>query len=119
MKLHVKATTFAVLALATIFSIFLAGCGGSSAGNSSSSSSPVTITYWFWKPGKVVVKQEVSAFEKQYPNMHVNYKSPTYTDYLVNLKAVANAGSLPTVFGLQVGSMQAEYMQYLVRGRGL
>ena len=43
----------------------------------------------------------------------MDYKVPTYNDYLVNLKAAANAGSLPTVFGMQVGGLQSQYLQYL------
>ena len=109
MKVSVKLMN--LVALATLLGIFLIGCGGSSNGNSSSS--PVTISYWTWNPGIATVKQEVSAFEKQYPTIHVDYKIPSYTDYLVNLKAAANAGSLPTVFGLQVGGLEAQYLQYL------
>lgn len=110
MKLSVK--LMSLVALTTLLGIFLVGCGGSNT-SSSNGSSPVTISYWTWNPDINMVKQEVTAFEKQYPNVHVDYKVPGYTDYLVNLKAAANAGTLPTVFGMQVGGLQAQYLQYL------
>ena len=112
MMLRVKAIILGVLTV--LLSAMVVACGGGSTSNTTgNSSSPVTITYWTWNPGLVTVKKEVAAFEKQYPNIHVDYKVPTYTDYLVNLKAAANAGSLPTVFGMQVGGMQAQYLQNL------
>ena len=110
MKLSVK--LMSLVALTTLLGIFLVGCGGNNA-SSNNGSSPVTISYWTWNPDINTVKQEVTAFEKQYPNIHVDYKVPGYTDYLVNLKAAANAGSLPTIFGMQVGGLQAQYLQYL------
>ena len=109
MRLCVKAITLLFLTL--LLSALLVGCGGG--GTSANGSSKVSISYWTWNPDITTVKQEVTAFEKQYPNIHVDYKVPTYTDYLVNLKAAANAGSLPTVFGMQVGGLQAQYLQYL------
>lgn len=112
MKLSFKVMAFATLT-ATILSVFLAACGGSTNSGSSNGSSKVTISYWTWNPSLTVVQQEVSAFEKQYPNIHVDYKVATYNDYLVSLKAAANAGSLPTIFGMQVGGMQIQYLHNL------
>lgn len=109
MMFRVKA--FILVALTVLLSVMVVACGGSN--TTGNSSSPVTISYWTWNPDVNTVKTEVTAFEKQYPNIHVDYKVPTYTDYLVNLKAAANAGSLPTVFGMQVGGMQAQYLQNL------
>ncbi len=111
MMLRVKAIILVVLTV--LLSTFVIACGGSGNNTTGNSSSPVTITYWTWNPAVTTVKKEVTAFEKQYPNIHVDYKVPSYTDYLVNLKAAANAGSLPTVFGMQVGGMQAQYLQNL------
>ena len=112
MKLRVKAIILVVLTI--LLSAMIVACGGgSSSSTTTNSSSPVTITYWTWNPDATTVKTQVAAFEKQYPNIHVDYKVPSYTDYLVNLKAAANAGSLPTVFGLQVGGLQAQYLPNL------
>jgi raffinose/stachyose/melibiose transport system substrate-binding protein len=111
MMFRVKAIILVVLAF--LLSAMIVACGGSNSNTSGNSSSPVTISYWTWNPSVDTVKQEVTAFEKQYPTIHVDYKVPTYTDYLVNLKAAANAGSLPTVFGMQVGGMEAQYLPNL------
>ena len=113
MKFHVKALTMVMLLGTTILSLFLASCGGGSPNTGGSGSSPVSISFWTWNPDVTTLKEEITAFEKQYPNIHVDYKASSYNDYLVNLKAGANAGSLPTVFGMQVGGLQAQYLQYL------
>ncbi len=111
--MKLRSTTMPLAIFVIILSIFLASCSSGTGGGGGGGSSKVTISYWTWNPGQAVVQQEVQAFEKQYPNIHVDYKVPTYNDYLVNLKAAANANTLPTVFGMQVGGMQLQYLKNL------
>ncbi|KLU59766.1 multiple sugar-binding protein precursor [Peptococcaceae bacterium CEB3] len=99
MRSHVNTKIMAMAsAIVIILSMFLAGCGSS---GSTNSPSKVSISYWTWAPAIEIVKKQITAFEKEYPNISVDYKVSTYNDYLVALKAAANAGSLPTVMALQ------------------
>ncbi|MDX6280326.1 MAG: multiple sugar transport system substrate-binding protein, partial [Kribbellaceae bacterium] len=84
-------------------SLLLAACGGSDSSNagSQSSGSPDavkaalekggTITYWSWTPS---AEAQVKAFEKEYPNVKVNYvNAGTGNDQYTKLQNVIKAGS--------------------------
>lgn len=92
-----------VTAAVTAASLVLAACGGSDQAGSSSqpqgSAAAVdealakggTITYWSWTPS---AEAQVKAFEKQYPNVKVNYvNAGTGNDHYTKLQNVIKAGS--------------------------
>ena len=95
-----------VLATAAITaaSVLLAACGGSDTSDSSGSqpqgsadavdaalAKGGTITYWSWTPS---AEAQVKAFEKEYPNVKVNYvNAGTGNDQYTKLQNVIKAGS--------------------------
>ena len=108
-----RRTTRQLLSIGAITST-LGLAGGLVAPTAASASNSVTITYWSWNPGTVIMTEQAKAFEKLNPNVTVDVSAPTYDDYLVALKAAANAGKMPTVFGAQEGGMARQYQPYSV-----
>jgi multiple sugar transport system substrate-binding protein len=94
-----------VVSAALVIGVTLAACGGSSSGSSAGSTKAAgsaadldaaltkggTITYWSWTPSG---KAQVAAFEKAYPNVHVNLvNAGTNTDEYTKLQNAVQAGS--------------------------
>jgi multiple sugar transport system substrate-binding protein len=93
-----------VTAALTASSLVLAACGGSAKsddGGDQSQASPDavdaalqkggTITYWSWTPS---AEAQVKAFEKEYPNVKVNYvNAGTGNDHYTKLQNAIKAGS--------------------------
>jgi multiple sugar transport system substrate-binding protein len=93
----------AATAAVTAASLLLAACGGSddSGGGDQPQGSPDeinaalekggTITYWSWTPS---AEAQVKAFEKEYPNVKVNYvNAGTGNDHYTKLQNAIKAGS--------------------------
>jgi multiple sugar transport system substrate-binding protein len=102
---HRRSLRRVVIATAAITtaSVLLAACGGSdsSGGSAQPAGSPDavkaalekggTITYWSWTPS---AEAQVKAFEKEYPNVKVNYvNAGTGNDQYTKLQNVIKAGS--------------------------
>jgi multiple sugar transport system substrate-binding protein len=88
------------LALALGASLVIGGCGGSSA--DSGSSGPVTLTFWgtYGNGGNkaetdALNKVIIPAFEKQHPNIKVNYVDVPYNSLEQKLETGAAGGELP------------------------
>ena len=87
--------------LATLLTLVLTGCSSGSGGTGGTGGSPDavdaalktggTITYWSWTPS---AKAQVAAFEKEYPNVKVNYvNAGTHEDQYTKLQNAIKAGS--------------------------
>lgn len=88
------------LALAVGASLVIGGCGGSSA--DSGSNGPVTLTFWgtYGNGGNkaetdALNKVIIPAFEKQHPNIKVNYVDVPYSSLEQKLETGAAGGELP------------------------
>ncbi|MDQ0396513.1 ABC transporter substrate-binding protein [Labrys monachus] len=67
------------------------------------------VTVWSWFIQSTMQKS-IAAFEKQHPDVKVNYTYYNYSpEYITALKAAAASGSLPDVIGLQPGSLTQQY----------
>src|SRR5438094_9462991 len=87
------------LALAASLSMVLAGCSSGSSGSSGGGSATSlddalkaggTITYWTWTPQ---AKTQVDAFQKEYPNVHVNLVTTSNKDQYTKLQNAIKAGT--------------------------
>jgi multiple sugar transport system substrate-binding protein len=85
--------------------LVLSGCssnGGS--GNASEYSAPdkdlkASITYGLWDQNQVAaVKENVAAFNEEYPNIEVNVNVTPYAEYWTKLQTQASSDTLPDVF---------------------
>lgn len=71
------------------------------------------LTVWTWNPSDQEMAMLEPAFEKDYPNIDLQFTVYGYMDYLVALKTGLPAGGGPDVLGTQVGAFQAEYAPFL------
>lgn len=84
-------------------SVFLAGCGGGSSGESPSNG-PVTLTWFMWSgsPQEVQAWQhDASLVTQKYPNIHIKFETADWNNYWTKLETEAASGSLPDIVSLQ------------------
>jgi len=91
-----------VIAAVALIAAVVAGCSSGPAGNAPAASGNQdsvdaalktggTITYWSWTPS---AREQVAAFEKEYPNVKVNYvNAGTGNDHYTKLQNAVKAGS--------------------------
>lgn len=81
----------------------LAGCSDSEKSSGSNEAETVTINYFTFSPGtdhEDDLKEMISAFEKQNPNIKVDYEIAAYNDYFTKLQTMIAGGKAPDVFEL-------------------
>ncbi|MBW7456023.1 ABC transporter substrate-binding protein [Paenibacillus sepulcri] len=103
-----KKTAFVILASVAAIILLLTGCASNNTGQSGSGASavndpgakdPVTITYWSrWPESKQAIEQTIAEFEKDYPNIHVDFPDIVSSQYTTQLQAAISSNSLPDIF---------------------
>ncbi len=83
----------------------LSGCGSGdkSGGGSGSDGDQVTLTFWGWEASELESKslqEGIDAFEKENPNISVEYMSVPSADFHTKLKTALASGDGPDVFYL-------------------
>jgi multiple sugar transport system substrate-binding protein len=81
----------------------LAGCSDSEKSSGDSKDEKVTINYFAFSPGtdhEKDLQDMISAFEKQNPNVKVDYEIAAYDDYFTKLQTMIAGGKAPDVFEL-------------------
>lgn len=73
---------------------------------------PVTLTFWSWLPTIDQSEEIIAEFEKQNPNIKVNYVRTELEDYTEKLQVALASGNGPDLFGLTTGAMAEEYLPY-------
>ncbi|MBB6735415.1 ABC transporter substrate-binding protein [Cohnella zeiphila] len=108
---------FGLLSSAAAISLLLTGCsseqtgstasgtssgtasGTAAADTASGSKAPVTITYWSrWPESRQAIEQTIADFEKDYPNIHVDFPDIVSSQYPAQLQAAISSNSLPDIF---------------------
>jgi ABC-type glycerol-3-phosphate transport system substrate-binding protein len=101
-----------VLVAAAAAATCLAACGssGSSAGGSATSG---TVNWWGWTPTDTATAENyISAFNKQYPNIKVNYKLVNISDWVAALRPALVSGRGPDIFDMQPGAYVTEFKSF-------
>ncbi|GIH15456.1 ABC transporter substrate-binding protein [Rugosimonospora africana] len=101
-----------VLVAAAAAATCLAACGsnGPSGGGSATSG---TINWWGWTPTDTATAQNyISAFNKQYPNIKVNYKLVNISDWVAALRPALLSGRGPDVFDMQPGAYVTQFKSF-------
>jgi ABC-type glycerol-3-phosphate transport system substrate-binding protein len=103
----------AALALST-----LAACGGGAAKPTTDTLDPSkvtgTVNWWGWAPGPSISSKYIAEFNKQYPNIKVNYKDIPYQDYAAALRTGVQSSSGPDLYNLQPGGIAAQYGRFAI-----
>lgn len=107
--------SLAVVAATGVTAAALSGCvptsgtsGGGATGDGGSATSG-TINWWGWTPELNTASTYIKAFNKQYPNIKVNYKQVAIANWEAALRPALSSSSGPDVFGMQPGSYVQEF----------
>lgn len=117
--------------LASVMAMSLVACGGgndapstdapaeqtneASSAAAENNGEKTTLTMWSWTPITRTCKKMIEAFEKENPDIHIEFTYYNYDpEYLSALSSAAASDTLPDIIGLQPGSMTAQYADYLM-----
>lgn len=100
--------SFAVVGAISIAAAALAACssGGSSTASGGSATSG-NINWWGWTPDQFVATNAITAFNKEYPNIHVTFKKVPDQTFGAALRPALASNSGPDVFNMLVGGSGA------------
>jgi raffinose/stachyose/melibiose transport system substrate-binding protein len=103
-----------VLAAATLAVTGLAACGGSGGSSADAGSATSgTVNWWGWTPTDTVTAQNyITAFNKKYPDIKVNYKLVNISDWVAALRPALASGKGPDVFDMQPGAYVTQFKSF-------
>jgi raffinose/stachyose/melibiose transport system substrate-binding protein len=105
MSLFRRNRTRSVALISTIaIAVALAGCAGSASSTASAGSATSgTVNWWGWTPDQDVAQNAITAFNKQYPNIHVTFKKLPDQTFAAALRPALASNDGPDVFDMLVG----------------
>lgn len=95
--------TAAILIVATTGLIGLVGCQAQA--GSVSGQGKVALNYYTWFPSEAILTKAIAGFEKANPNITVNLKEFTNTDYQKALPLALSGGEPVDIAGVQIDAM--------------
>jgi raffinose/stachyose/melibiose transport system substrate-binding protein len=113
--------SIAVAALAGLTALSLAACGGGTNGQGGGqsgeqgggSATSGTVNWWGWTPTDSATAQGyISAFNREFPDIKVNYKLVSIPDWQAALTPALRSDSGPDVFDMQPGSYVSKYKSF-------
>ena len=103
----------AVLAAATLVGCGGSGGGGGQDGGDAGSATSGTVNWWGWTPtDTATAKGYIDAFNKEYPDIKVNYKLVSIPDWQAALPPALRSDSGPDVFDMQPGAYVSKYKSF-------
>src|SRR3954453_19238856 len=107
----------ALIASAVLAAATLVGCGGSGGagqdGGDAGSATSGTVNWWGWTPtDTATAKGYIDAFNKEYPDIKVNYKLVAIPDWQAALPPALRSDSGPDVFDMQPGAYVSKYKSF-------
>ncbi|MFD0578448.1 ABC transporter substrate-binding protein [Dactylosporangium darangshiense] len=101
------------LITAAVLATGLTACGGSSGSSDTSSATSGTINWWGWTPTDTATAEHyIAAFNRQYPNIKVNYKLVNISDWVAALRPALASGKGPDVFDMQPGAYVTQFKSF-------
>src|SRR5215468_9124015 len=106
--------SLSVLAAAALAISGLTACGGGSDKSSDASTATSgTVNWWGWTPTDTATANGyIAAFNKQYPNIKVNYKLVNISDWVAALRPALVSGKGPDVFDMQPGAYVTQFKSF-------
>lgn len=102
--------TILVSATLAVTGLVACGSGGSSSSGSATSG---TVNWWGWTPTDTATAENyIAAFNKQYPNIKVNYKLVNISDWVAALRPALASGRGPDVFDMQPGAYVTQFKSF-------
>lgn len=110
-----KGRIAAVIAASIAASLALTGCGSSGGSEEASEASgdKIELNFHTWLPTQVQWPELVKAFEKENPNIKINFnREEDYDKFRTNLDNEILAGEVPDIYGIQVGASFDDYAEF-------
>lgn len=109
--------SIAAVAMASAVAATLAGCvspgaSADAAGGDGGSATSGTVDWWGWTPEQVVAEEYISAFNKKYPDIKVNYRQLTIDGYEAAIRPALASNSGPDVFDIAPGAQFVQFNTY-------
>lgn len=79
----------------------------------------VTLSFWSWLPTTDQSEEMIAEFEKQNPDIKIDYTRTEQSDYLEKLQVAMASGTGPDLFGLTTGTMTEQYAPFAEDMSGL
>jgi raffinose/stachyose/melibiose transport system substrate-binding protein len=106
--------SIAVLIAATVAFSGLAACSPSTSSDGGSATSG-TVNWWGWTPTDTATANGyIEAFNKQYPDIKVNYKLVNIADWVAALRPALASGRGIDVFDMQPGAYVDQFKSFTV-----
>ena len=103
------------LAAAALALSALVACGDSGDDKPAGSATSGTINWWGWTPTDTATADTyISAFNKQFPDIKVNYKLVNISDWVAALRPALASGKGPDVFDMQPGAYVSQFKSFAV-----
>lgn len=72
----------------------------------------VTLTFWSWLPTTDQSETMIAEFEKENPDIKIDYTRTEQDDYFEKLQVAMASGTGPDLFGLTTGAMKDQYAPF-------
>lgn len=109
-KSALRPLAFLVSATLAVTGLVACSSGGSSSSGSATSG---TVNWWGWTPTDTATANGyIAAFNKQYPNIKVNYKLVNISDWVAALRPALASGRGPDVFDMQPGAYVTQFKSF-------
>ena len=79
----------------------------------------VTLSFWSWLPTTDQSEEMIAEFEKQTPDIKIDYTRTEQSDYFEKLQVAMASGTGPDLFGLTTGTMTEQYAPFAEDMSGL
>lgn len=79
----------------------------------------VTLSFWSWLPTTDQSGEMIAEFEKQNPDIKIDYTRTEQDDYFEKLQVAMASGTGPDLFGLTTGTMKEQYAPFAEDMSGL
>lgn len=114
MKKRMK--TVLALLMTAAMTISLAGCGAGGDGkdDGKSEDGKTTLTFWSWLPTNDQSEEMIAAFEKENPDIKIDYTRTEQEDFFEKLQVAMASGTGPDLYGMTTGSMMEQYAKFSV-----
>lgn len=76
------------------------------------SGEPITLTFWSWLPTTDQSDVMIAQFEKENPNIKIDYTRTEQDDYFEKLQVAMASGTGPDLFALTTGAMTDQYAPF-------
>lgn len=86
--------------------------GADTEGADTEGAEPVTLTFWSWLPTADQGDVMIEAFEKENPDIKIDYIRTEQSDFFEKLQVAMASGTGPDLFGMTTGSMTEQYAPF-------